>query len=152
MHMRYVIFTFIFIFSGFSQSWAGNSNVQAELTNSHDLVAIVKIESINTEYSEAVNIVVEKVIYRYGEVTDSIIPVDIEAGDQLILVGYDIFPILKNHKGAITKEVQSISSTSCYGFRDYKVGKRLRLFAKEIRKGFYKNSACTLTRAIDEST
>ena len=79
MHMRYVIFTFIFIFSGFSQSWAGSSNVQAELTNSHDLVAIVKIESINTEYSEAVNIVVEKVIYRYGEVTDSIIPVDIEA-------------------------------------------------------------------------
>lgn len=149
-HYFFMKYFFLFVVLIFSfKVKADGGSIMFDLEKSHDLVAFVRVDSINVDYRRAVNITVEEVIYKYGEVTNSNFMVDAEVGDTLILVESNISPILNNRDGSKTNRIESISSNSCYRFEDYKVGKKLRLFAKEIEKGFFKNNACTLTKFIE---
>jgi len=121
----------------------------------HDFVAIVKIENRNHDYESSFNAKIERVIYRYGEGQENFKEsklFEIQAEKTFVLVESEIVKRKISDDFSSrrqTTRVESIRTHSCQ--KKYKVGSRVRLFAKEVGPNIYKSSS-SWTKVLNENS
>lgn len=114
------------------------------LSDHHDLVAVVSIESEHASYQNAYNAKINRLIFRFGEKSQGFENSslnELEVGTVITLLESKPNVREEGHK------VTVIKYDSC--MQKYELGSSVRLFAKEIEKGVFRSSS-RWTRVLDD--
>jgi len=126
----------MFLFASNAFACAGCSDC---ITKNYDLVANVTLVEESSEYKNAFNARIDKIISTNWQASEQpnakpLSHPNVSEGDFIKIVETGIIPISSN--------IRRINSCS----RRYAVGQKLFFFATEIQEGFFESDLCTCTQ------